>query len=225
MKTIQLIISVVSLVCITSACGGSSQKKTSDATTTAAITVTGADGKVYESYREACRNGDFEAAHKFIDKYKDNSIRNHSYEDRVLAQEAEDYIFNYEINTLISQNSIEANDRIIFLFNEITISGKKGPIGVEHIRGTAYGASCAAFNEKCNKVLETAISLKNQDLAKKLLSLYKEDEIIASNGNYYIEAYTYDTKNAAQAKYDEAFGEKKEKVQNTSTESKKKRRK
>ena len=115
------------------------------------------------------------------------------------------------------------------MFNEITISGKKGPIGVEHISGTAYGASCAAFNEKCNKVLETAISLKNQDLAKKLLSLYKEDEIIASNGNYYIEAYTYDTKNAAQAKYDEAFGEKKEEIveeeeQSTPKQSKKKRR-
>ena len=195
MKKIIVLLTVFCVaVCTFSGCSCSSKKEDSSDI----ITIKGADGKEYESYREACRAGDYDVAHKFVDKMKE--------EGKVYYEinEAEDYIFNYEVNTLISQNSKEANDRVVYLLNEFTIIGERGPIGIDHHDDTPYGKSCARFNKKCNKILDISISLKNQDMAKKIIPLYKEDEILGSNGNYYIKAYTYDTKEAAQKKYDEA---------------------
>ena len=186
-------------------------------------TIKGENGKEYENYREACRDGDFDAAHKFLDRLKEEVIdwsSDHKY------QEAEEYIFNYEVNALVSQNSEEANTRIIYLLNEIPIEGTKQPIGVtSHYYGSDYGNSCNRFNIKLNKILELAISTGNQDIAKKILPLYKEDE----HRDYTsITGYNYDTRDAAQAKYDEAFGEKKEVVeeelQSTPKQSKKRKR-
>ena len=192
-------------------------------------TVKGENGKEYESYREACRDGDFDAAHKFLDRLKDEIDDRASKEK---YQEAEDYVFNYEVNALVSQNSEEANTRIIYLLNEIPIEGTKQSIGTISA-GTDYGISCNRFNIKLNKILELAISMRNQDIAKKLLPLYKEDEVISDP--YRVSAYTYDTRDAAQAKYDKAFGEKEEEVveeevveeevQSTKKDTKKKRRK
>lgn len=188
--------------------------------------IKGENGKEYESYREACRDGDFDAAHKFLDRMKEKKAKD--WEDVKKMEEAEDYVFNYEVNTLVSQNSEEANTRIIYLLNEIPIEGTKQPIGKHFYNGSDYGNCCNRFNIKLNKILELAISTGNQDIAKKILPLYKEDE----NRDEYndITGYSYETKDAAQAKYDEAFGEEKEgvveeKVQSAPKESKKKRRK
>ena len=183
--------------------------------------IIGENGKEYESYREACRDGDFDAAHKFLDRMKEDV---EDWASNEKFQEAEDYVFNYEVNALISQNSEEANTRIIYLLNEIPIEGTKEPVGTITV-SSEYGESCSRYNIKLNKILELAISVGNQDIAKKLLPLYKEDQIMP---HVTVEAYTYDSRDAAQAKYDEAFGEKKEEVaeeiQSTPKESKKKRR-
>lgn len=168
-------------------------------------TVTSADGnnaineKKYESYREACRDGDFDAAHKLLDRMKENAK---DWEDENKVQEAEDYIFNNEVNALVSQNSEEANTRIIYLLNEIPIEGIKLSIGTNaSSSGSLYGKSCNRYNIKLNQILELAISTGNQDIAQKILPLYKEDEIIR---DWDVVAYTYETKNAAQKKYDDA---------------------
>lgn len=160
--------------------------------------IIGENGKEYESYREACRDGDFDAAHKFLDRMKEDV---EDWASNEKFQEAEDYVFNYEVNALISQNSEEANTRIIYLLNEIPIEGTKQPIGETSFHGSNYGNSCNRFNIKLNKILELAISTGNQDIAKKILPLYKEDE----HRDYTsITGYNYDTRDAAQAKYDEA---------------------
>ena len=210
-----VVVSLIGLATTLSDCGGKAIGNN---------TIKVENGKEYESYREACRDGDFDAAHKFLDRLKEEVIdwsSDHKY------QEAEEYIFNYEVNALVSQNSEEANTRIIYLLNEIPIEGTKQPIGVtSHYYGSDYGNSCNRFNIKLNKILELAISTGNQDIAKKILPLYKEDE--NRDGINHITGYSYETKDAAQAKYDEAFGEKKEEVaeeiQSTPKESKKKRR-
>ena len=157
--------------------------------------------KEYESYREACRDGDFDAAHKFLDRMKEDV---EDWDSEQKYREAEDYVFNYEVNALVSQNSEEANTRIIYLLNEIPIEGTKQPIGDTEYGGSVYGNSCNRFNIKLNQIMELAISLGNQDIAKKILPLYKEDEIMDSKRTYKIAAYTYNTRDAAQAKYDEA---------------------
>lgn len=65
-------INLLALLCLTIgfvSCGSSSSKNEEEK-----ITVTGTDGKEYTSYQEACRAGDFEAAHKFLDVLHDKYI-------------------------------------------------------------------------------------------------------------------------------------------------------
>lgn len=201
--------------------------------------IKGENGKEYESYREACRDGDFDAAHKFLDMMKDNA---EDRKDQEKVAEAERYIFNNEVNYLASLNSSDANARIIFLLNEKPEEGKKQEEGLViykegHSAGSTteseyyrYSKWCAWHNSMCDLVLDLAISTGNHDLAKRILPLFKNDAIVnETSSNYCKVHYTHDSKDAAQAKYDEAFGEKKEgvveeEVQSTPKESKKKRR-
>lgn len=192
-KILILALSLFFLLCL-NCCSGCDDKENEK------ITVTGANGTEYESYKEACRVQDFDAAHKILDKMKEQDPWRSS-----TIREAENYIFNYEINALIAINSEEANTRIVFLLNEITIEGSKPVVGDNYDYFNEFAPSCRAFNEKCNKILSLAISMKNQDMAKKIIPLYKEDLIIENKGgNYYVKEYTYDTKKAAQLMYDEA---------------------
>ena len=193
MKKIIAFLTIFSIAVLFFTGCGSSSSKNEDSSDK--ITIKGADGKEYESYREACRAGDFEAAHKFLDKmYKMREEGHHTY-----AEEAENYIFNYEVNALISQNDKEANDRVIYLLNEFTIVGEREP--GSNLSSTSYGTSCAEFNKKCDKILDISISLKNRDMAKKIIPLYKEDEKYDEKSYLY---YTYEMKESAQKKYDEA---------------------
>ena len=66
-----------------------------------------------------------------------------------------------------------------------------------------------------------AISTGNQDIAQKILPLYKEDEIIRS---YQVAGFCTDSQEKAQKKYNEAFGEKDE-VEETEVKSTPKRTK
>lgn len=50
------------------------------------ITVTGGDGKVYESYQECCAANDYEAAHLFLAKLQNSESEAYSY------REAKEYI-------------------------------------------------------------------------------------------------------------------------------------
>ena len=88
-------------------CGSSSKNE---------ITIKGADGKEYASYREACRAGDFEAAHKFLDYLHTKLDKREGYNGDIRNEisNAEEYIFNNEVNFLVAQNTKEANARIFF---------------------------------------------------------------------------------------------------------------
>lgn len=79
------------------------------------IVIKGDDGKIYGSYREACREGDFAAAHKFLDKLKEESD---DYKSRRKVYEAEDYIYKQEALFLMSQNDDSAKKRLIYLIKE-----------------------------------------------------------------------------------------------------------
>ena len=70
MKRIKFLSFCCIAVFLLTACGSSSSKNEEEK-----ISVTGADGKEYTSYQEACRAGDFEAAHKFLDVYMTNILR------------------------------------------------------------------------------------------------------------------------------------------------------
>jgi len=99
MKTIRFAEALFVAFClILSACG---EKK---------ITVKGKDGTEYESYQECCANQDFEAAHRYLAKMKND----HSYN----FDEAAEFVFRQEALFLMSMNDEIAKKRILYLLKE-----------------------------------------------------------------------------------------------------------
>lgn len=114
-------------------------------------TVTGSDGKVYTNYREACRNGDFDAAYSILEKkreefekfkeenemeikkvkkgiFKDKISYDRSNQEKYDAmvknyEDGMDYVFNAEMLYLTSQNTEESSNRILYLLAESEIPG------------------------------------------------------------------------------------------------------
>ena len=102
MKRIKILNFCCVAVFLLTACGSSSSKNEEEK-----ISVTGADGKEYTSYQEACRAEDIEAALKFVDKYEAQSMEFDEY-DRYIQQNviaytsARDFVFNSEVQILFS---------------------------------------------------------------------------------------------------------------------------
>ncbi len=78
-------------------------------------TIKGENGTEYENYREACRDGDFIVAHKFLDRLKEESKDG---ESKQKAMDAEAYIYRQEALFLMSQNDDVAKNRLIYLIKE-----------------------------------------------------------------------------------------------------------
>ena len=140
-------------------------------------------------YREACRNLDFEAAHKILDKIttKDSWWDGHTPKEDIIA--ATDYIFNAETLYLTSQNTEEANTRVVYLLSELPIEGRADPEGTkieltddmsDDGGFTAYRSYVNRFNSKCLSILNTAISVGNKEVAEKIIPMIKEDANIVN---------------------------------------------
>lgn len=197
------------------ACGGKSNS----------LKVTGADGKVYNSYQAACRAGDFEAALEFVDNLEATAMEvdkyNQYFQQNVSAYtSARDYVFNAEVQYLLADGSTEASNRVLFLLNSLPIKGKRleegheGWDAIPELVGSGtrnrdfawYCESVNSYNEKCRKIMELCISQGNKYLADKVLYLVKETPT-SSQANYsydYIVHYTEEDKAAIKKMYDEA---------------------
>ena len=100
------------------------------------------------------------------------------YDDDKDVIEATDYIFNAESLYLVSQNTSDANTRVVYLLSELPIKGKALPEGMEYDGDdnydddggyTSYISYVNRFNSKCLSILNTAISVGNQEVAEKVL--------------------------------------------------------
>jgi hypothetical protein len=146
--------------------------------------VVGADGKEYYSVEDACRNHDFEAAYQFAEKFDQSLLGGVNKKE---LSRHRDYIFNQEMLYLVSLNTPEATNRVVYLLAEFNIEGT--PVGenqtyfypVERDPAKEYIASIIKYNERCNSILDLAISLGNEELAKKIIDLYKKDIEILSD--------------------------------------------
>ena len=138
------------------------------------------------NYREACRNLDFEAAHKILDKIttKDSWWDGHTPKEDIIA--ATDYIFNAETLYLTSQNTEEANNRVVYLLSELPIEGRADPEGTKIELNddmsddggfTAYRSYVNRFNSKCLSILNTAISVGNKEVAEKIQSFFPDTDL------------------------------------------------
>lgn len=149
--------------------------------------VVGADGKEYYSVEVACRNHDFEAAYQFAEKYDKSLLDIGGREEKRKLTHHRDYIFNQEMLYLVSLNTPEATNRVVYLLSEYNLEGT--PVGenqtyvhpVERDPAKEYIASIIKYNERCNSILDLALSLGNEELAKKIIDLYKKDIEILSD--------------------------------------------
>lgn len=197
-------------------CGNSSKSSSEEA-----ITVTGANGKEYTTYQEACRAKDYEAAFKFLDILHDNYVKNLGVPYRKTEYySALDYIYKQEIMYLASVGDEASSNRIVFLLQEVPIEGKCNP-GLTSWFGEdedAYIEAIKHYNDLCNTTLDLAISQGNKSLALKIIRLYKQNvEIIegdntgkikvngtiVDDSHFYLKFNDID-KEHAQAKFDEA---------------------
>lgn len=174
------------------------------------ITVKGADGTGYTSYRTACSNGDFDAAREYIEKMKEQLTKAKATNDAELSKalessiaEAERYILDEELQYLASLNDEQANNRIILILNQQVVKGYETPDGsclgkdvsedmikyghVKEIKSfKEYIKWCGAYNTKCNIMLDIAIACNNESLAKKLLVLIRKDpDLLKKNERKY----------------------------------------
>jgi hypothetical protein len=156
--------------------------------------IVGADGKEYTSYQEACRAGDFEVAHKFLDILHDEYLEEFSdadYYRRFSEKDVKEkyeaalkYIFKQEMMYLASDGSKQASDKILYLLTEIPEEGSPQPdgskgMGVSEIYASgkdhiAYTKYVTNYNVLCDQILDLAISQDDQYLAKKVLQMYKQ---------------------------------------------------
>ena len=124
-KVIGFVVCCIAVLTVTS-CGN---KSTSD-NNSEDISVTGADGTVYNSYQTACSKGDFDAARDYIGKLKEQLVvvkAEGEYKEieafSELIQEAESYVENEELQYLASLNDEQANNKIILILNQRPIEG------------------------------------------------------------------------------------------------------
>jgi hypothetical protein len=210
-------------VFLLTACGSSSSKNEEEK-----ISVTGAEGKEYTSYQEACRAGDFEAAHKFLDvlhnKYVEGYGKAHEYDSYQVRDVREKYhaalnaIFKQEMMFLASDGSEQAADKVVYLLTEIPEEGSARSDGrysysdvtegyrdgKEHV---TYCKWVTNYNSLCTQILDLAISQENQYLAKKVIMMYKqnvENVKDPSDSNYYDVSHTWTDKEKAVEKCKEA---------------------
>ena len=176
------------------------------------ISVKGADGKEYTSYQSACSNGDFDAARTYIGKMKEQRtvIDDYYARERLdkAISEAEDYIFNEEIQYLASLNEEQANNRLVLILNQQSVEGLEAPEGaclgkhvsdfdLEHYESgydnlddspaevksfRKYISWCGNHNSRCNTLFGIAIACGNESLAKKIIHLLRKDpELLLKN--------------------------------------------
>lgn len=202
-----------------------------------------------KDYKEACKNGDFETAHSCLDDLKKefDKVKANNYSDAtnydlegsdfdvaeadskltkakakiITASEdyynAASYIFGAEVRFLISQGGNE--DRIVYLFNELTPLGNKLPTNTfvgeydEILNHELYYKFVLVNNQLANTILDLAINSGNKKLAGIAISHIStygssvdsedpEEAEVLYDGVY--TTYKTKEKKRAQEKFDEA---------------------
>ena len=158
----------------------------------------------YDSYKDACAAGNYEAAHLFLDEYCNAYLKYLSknpivYGDERTSAESKyykafDYIYNSELQYLMSQMSEEeCKDKIVFLLNSVPVVGEVLPEGLHDYydvyqkgdRGNilhAYITWTVHYNRLCNTVLTLAINRRYKSVAQTALMQYV-DNVEATTGD------------------------------------------
>lgn len=183
-------------------------------------------------YMEAVENEDFDTAHKCLKKLYSSYVkesssgkslegwnvswRDHGGQktgDAIIAAadaytKAASYVFCAEVRYLMSQPDESLNDRIVYLFNELSIVGDRRAEGdrisiyeAEGVNAALLNKYIACNNQIANQIVDMAINAGNKKLAAIGVS-HIMATFVHGGGNVY--HFTNAAKDEAQAKFDEA---------------------
>lgn len=170
------------------------------------------------TFTEVVRDGDFEAAHKWLNNSYDYYRRNPDpfYENDQSYWSKAFELYTTEFNVLLKANDLEANERLLeelqnmntlgFLQNvstnkEYDRNYQEGVIYVEYVKN---------YNKLCDRILDAAIHYKNKDMARKIIKMYEEDGQYIRNFDkkeYKIIPLGYKSRDKAQKELDRAIKE------------------
>lgn len=151
-----------------------------------------------------------------IDGYRDIEVNGVNYYKikKKRYEETADYLFNAEAMYLCAKGDKESIDRITFLLSSIPIKGNAIPEGTEYkfdsdfsyeMRGdhSDYIKYATAFNQKCETLIDLAISNRCYSLVEKVIPLFKSVPDIPStaykNGEIIRHKLTYNDNTKKQA--------------------------
>ena len=183
--------------------------------------VEGANGSTYESYQDACEDGDFVAAHKYL------NCMAQEYEGTYEYRNACKYVFQKESNFLISKGDEASAKRLVFLMEELEHNIYSDETRVVPKEGLSPTKNYYVneHNQTCMDLLRAAITINNQYVASFLLKIILPDlNFVEAKANesyeYYVtyngkkirttDNYIYltnDTKKEAEKLYEQAFEE------------------
>lgn len=192
-------------------------------------------------YKAAVKDGNYEKAHEILGELHDLYLAQNDRDvfgieeyDKVCNNyfSALDYVYGQEMREIIA-NDENCTDKIIFMLSEIPDDGSASPEGLidyyEACLGTFTGHDglplyrhlcyCDAINKLCDKVLNSALTLNNENLARAIVDQYKnnvevtkgsrdgvEVDSIKVDGNHGYVKYTTKSKDAALEKVIKKFG-------------------
>jgi hypothetical protein len=171
--------------------------------------------KISIECKSAAMNRDFTLAHELLNQLESDYISYEGgYKDkkekkRKRYEDTFDYVFNEEAMYLCSEGDKESIDRITFLLSSIPISGVAIPEGTVYRSNASdlseetvknneeYTIYAIKFNQKCDILIDLAISNNNFMLIQKILPLYKsvpdpiKHDYLIINEEYHTEKVTY----------------------------------
>lgn len=228
MKTIKLLAVCCLTMCLFVACGKNSGN------------FQAGDNKNSGSFQEAIKAGDYETAHDTLDTYHNEYLEKLAEAStnfwrirdmkplQIKYYQSLEKLYKAEIAFLVDEGGTDATSRIVFLLNEINMDGQQPDEGLIDYYATcdnledgqllyAYKQSVETYNRICNTALSLAVKSKNEDLAREIVELYKQNiEItrgdepaikidgIRVDGNHGYVKYIDRDKEAAQEKYNKA---------------------
>lgn len=154
----------------------------------------------YDNYQDALRANDFEAAHKMLK----------GIQDKADYEKAYDEVFNAEALYLCANGDKSSLDRIVFLLSSVPLEGVPVPEGTTFksrydVRDMADGHnryihSVTKYNQKCNMLIDLAISKHNESLAERIMPLFKAVPMALDNASDTVQTMQYSWADKDRAK-------------------------
>lgn len=154
----------------------------------------------YDNYQDALRANDFEAAHELLEEMRGKPDYEKAYDE----------VFNAEALYLCANGDKSSLDRVVFLLSSVPIEGTPVPEGTAfkdrydmrkmEDGHNLYIRSVTKYNQKCNMLIDLAISKHNEGLAERIMPLFKAVPMSLENVSDSVQTMQYSWADRDRAK-------------------------